>query len=561
MSRFIPMRVASPREAQRLRAPSLNAPDGSASTLYRTWSNLGVFESYRSLDSPPHKTVVSEGETSDEDGPAAAQAVVRGALSAVWTYAQVPTLLALTGALTALFAAAVDTASQIIAEWRVSHVLDDPHPRHYGYGNDDQYSPEWHSANEIGMLRSAGAWLRYAAYSLTLALGSLVWTTLLEPEAGGSGVPEVKTVLSGVVRPALLSGRAIGAKLGGVTLAIGAGLSVGKEGPFVHVAAATADVLMRALPPFRTVITHSARRLEVLGCACAAGVAATFGTPLGAVLFAAEVTGGAGGGFDALGSLPRAYFCATTAMLALTLLGRELQINLFTFDNPQDARDPAAAAGLWPDDDDDDGDGGGGGGGGDDDDDARGDGASLLSSDVYKGTLASLSVFLVLGTLCGVLGALFVRAVSAYVALRNRVLARASERGGGERGISAFLPGGASSAAGAARGAVARRAARKAAFVAATTLLVAPLAYWDLASGLYGPTWRMAAYFFRPGVTYGLSPSLLLYPCYKLVATTLCVSLPIPVGLFSPVFVAGAALGRLCVVAPRSPPRSLVASS
>ena len=49
MSRFIPMRVASPREAQRLRAPSLNAPDGSASTLYRTWSNLGVFESYRSL--------------------------------------------------------------------------------------------------------------------------------------------------------------------------------------------------------------------------------------------------------------------------------------------------------------------------------------------------------------------------------------------------------------------------------------------------------------------------------------------------------------------------------
>ena len=147
------MRVGRPPEAQRLRVPSINAPDGGASTLYRTWSNLGVFESYRSLESPPHKkmAVVSEGETSDEDGPAAARsAVVRGALSAVWSYAQVPTLLALTGALTALFAAAVDTASQLIAEWRVSHVLDDAHPRHYGYGNDDQYSPEWHSANEIG---------------------------------------------------------------------------------------------------------------------------------------------------------------------------------------------------------------------------------------------------------------------------------------------------------------------------------------------------------------------------------------------------------------------------
>ena len=44
------------------------------------------------------------------------------------------------------------------------------------------------------MLRSSGAWLRYVAYSLTLALGSLAWTTLLEPEAGGSGVPEVEPV-------------------------------------------------------------------------------------------------------------------------------------------------------------------------------------------------------------------------------------------------------------------------------------------------------------------------------------------------------------------------------
>ena len=55
----------------------------------------------------------------------------------------------------------------------------------------------------------------------------------------------------------------------------------------------------------------------------------------------------------------------------------------------------------------------------------------------------------------------------------------------------------------------------------------------------------MAAYFFRPSVTYGLSRELVLYPLYKLVATTLCVSLPIPVGLFAPVFVAGAAIGRL----------------
>ena len=76
-------------------------------------------------------------------------------------------------------------------------------------------------------------------------------------------MPEVKTVLSGVLRPSLLSVRAVAAKLGGVTLAVAGGLSVGKEGPFVHVAAATADSLMRLLPPFRSVTTHSARRLEV----------------------------------------------------------------------------------------------------------------------------------------------------------------------------------------------------------------------------------------------------------------------------------------------------------
>lgn len=58
------------------------------------------------------------------------------------------------------------------------------------------------------------------------------------------------------------------------------GLSVGKEGPFVHVASMVARNLCR-IQIFRGLWQNEMLRAQVLAAACAAGVSATFGTPVG----------------------------------------------------------------------------------------------------------------------------------------------------------------------------------------------------------------------------------------------------------------------------------------
>jgi H+/Cl- antiporter ClcA len=62
----------------------------------------------------------------------------------------------------------------------------------------------------------------------------------------------------------------------GVVLAIGSGLPVGKEGPFVHTASAVAEQLM-LLPWFAKIRRCPELRQQVLSTACAVGVAAAFG--------------------------------------------------------------------------------------------------------------------------------------------------------------------------------------------------------------------------------------------------------------------------------------------
>ncbi len=129
----------------------------------------------------------------------------------------------------------------------------------------------------------------WSASSLLLCVLSVACVHFIGPHAAGSGIPQMKCVLAGVDMPEYLSLRTLLAKATSMVFALVGGLSIGKEGPYVHMASCVAHQIMR-LPPFERLRTNEHLHRQVLGAACAAGVSATFGAPVGGVLFAIEVT-------------------------------------------------------------------------------------------------------------------------------------------------------------------------------------------------------------------------------------------------------------------------------
>jgi chloride channel 3/4/5 len=111
------------------------------------------------------------------------------------------------------------------------------------------------------------------------------WIARLYPFACGSGLPEIKVMMSGFVMDQLLGLGTLVTKSMGLVLAVGAGLSIGKEGPFVHVAMCVAHVWGGV---FSKYASNQGRQRELLASAAAAGVAVAFGAPVGGVLFSLE---------------------------------------------------------------------------------------------------------------------------------------------------------------------------------------------------------------------------------------------------------------------------------
>lgn len=68
-------------------------------------------------------------------------------------------------------------------------------------------------------------------------------------------------------------------------MAVASNLSIGKEGPSVHMACCVGNVISRCFKKFKT---SKAEMREILTASSAAGVAVAFGSPIGGVLFALE---------------------------------------------------------------------------------------------------------------------------------------------------------------------------------------------------------------------------------------------------------------------------------
>jgi len=119
---------------------------------------------------------------------------------------------------------------------------------------------------------------------LVPAVGALIVTFLVNhfaPEAKGHGVPEVIDAVyfkRGVIRAPVALIKALAS-----SISIGSGGSVGREGPIVQIGATFGSrlALWMKIPEWQ--------RLVLIACGGGAGIAATFNTPLGGVLFAAEL--------------------------------------------------------------------------------------------------------------------------------------------------------------------------------------------------------------------------------------------------------------------------------
>ncbi|MDO5727511.1 MAG: chloride channel protein, partial [Bowdeniella nasicola] len=108
-----------------------------------------------------------------------------------------------------------------------------------------------------------------------------IFINRFSPFARGHGVPEV--MLAVRRKGGVIPGRVALLKLLGTPLAIGGGGPVGKEGPIVQVGASIGSFL-------GTKLKLSTRQLTLLaGAGAAAGIAATFNTPLAGAVFALEV--------------------------------------------------------------------------------------------------------------------------------------------------------------------------------------------------------------------------------------------------------------------------------
>lgn len=128
--------------------------------------------------------------------------------------------------------------------------------------------------------------------------------------AAGSGVAEVKVILSGFVLHGYLGVKTVVIKTFALILSVGSGLSLGKEGPYVHIATCVGNIASRLFDKYNR---NDGKRREVLSASAGSGVAVAFGAPIGGVLFSLEEVSY----YFPPKTLFRTFFCSIVAALSL----------------------------------------------------------------------------------------------------------------------------------------------------------------------------------------------------------------------------------------------------
>jgi len=123
-----------------------------------------------------------------------------------------------------------------------------------------------------------------AAVIFVPVVGGIIVTFIVSnfaPEAKGHGVPEVMDAIyykGGVIRPVVAAVKSLAS-----ACAIGSGAAVGREGPIIQIGSALGSTFGQVLK------LTTAQRIVLVAAGAGAGIAATFNTPIGGVLFVTEL--------------------------------------------------------------------------------------------------------------------------------------------------------------------------------------------------------------------------------------------------------------------------------
>lgn len=119
---------------------------------------------------------------------------------------------------------------------------------------------------------------------LVPVIGSVIVTFLVKnfaPEARGHGVPEVMEAIyykKGFIRPVVALIKSIAS-----AVSIGTGGSVGREGPIIQIGSSFGSTLGQLIK------MRTWQRITLIAAGAGGGIAATFNTPIGGILFAIEI--------------------------------------------------------------------------------------------------------------------------------------------------------------------------------------------------------------------------------------------------------------------------------
>ncbi|KAK7194868.1 CLC-type chloride channel [Novymonas esmeraldas] len=147
----------------------------------------------------------------------------------------------------------------------------------------------------------------YVVFSTAAALAAAYLCKTYAPYASGGGIAEVKTIVSGHHMRRYLGGWTLATKVIGMCFSTGSGLTVGKEGPFVHIGACVGGIVASAFPSYQ----HEVKKRELITAGAGGGMAVAFGAPVGGVIFALEEVSTS---YD-FKALMAALLCGVTAVL------------------------------------------------------------------------------------------------------------------------------------------------------------------------------------------------------------------------------------------------------